>query len=69
MSFRTFYTVVMENREIENVERFKMNNGFIRIHHYPNTSIITNDIINIEPTVTNVIADHVVEIEEHEHRW
>jgi len=38
MSFRAFYTHVLADRKIRGIERFKKQDGFVKIWHYPAVS-------------------------------
>jgi hypothetical protein len=60
---------VTKNREVKNVEKFSMEGGLVKIWYYPNIHSITNDIIRLEPSIIHIIADRVLEIKEHEHRF
>lgn len=69
MTFRTFYTLNTNRNSFENVKSFESNGDFLRIEHYPNQSVITNEIIRIDPEVKHIPMDSVVDIDEREVRF
>lgn len=70
MSLKTIYTVETKDKTYENVEYFKdLDNGFMRIEHYPNEQILTEDVlVSIKAKVKQIPIEKVIEIKEREIR-
>jgi hypothetical protein len=63
MTLRTFYTVNLEDGQIENIESFKKKDGFLRIHHYPQVDFINSEIFRLDPKEKFIPLERVKNIE------